>query len=139
MGKRQTRHEEDSVYSLLGIVDLHMPAMYGEGRKHALQRLQSEIEKQLKAPTYKTPDLQHPVNQWIVPFERNTHFTDRELELAELDDKLFANSQFIKVAVCGLGGVGKTQLVLKLLYRARERDKNYNAIWIQATSMETLS
>jgi hypothetical protein len=139
MNKRQTTREEDSVYSLLGIFDLHIPAMYGEGREHALQRLQSEIKKQLKVPPpYKKSDLQHPVNQWIVPFERNTRFTDRESELAELENKLFANNQFTKIAVCGLGGVGKTQLVLELLYRVREKDKNYSAIWIQATSMESL-
>jgi hypothetical protein len=139
MNKRQTTREEDSVYSLLGIFDLHIPAMYGEGREHALQRLQSEIEKQLKVPPpYKKSDLQRPVNQWIVPFERNTRFTDRESQLAELENKLFANNQFTKIAVCGLGGVGKTQLVLELLYRVREKDKNYSAIWIQATSMESL-
>ena len=139
MNKRQTTREEDSAYSLLGIFDLHIPAMYGEGREHALQRLQSEIKKQLKVPPpYKKSDLQHPVNQWIVPFERNTRFTDRESELAELENKLFANNQFTKIAVCGLGGVGKTQLVLELLYRVREKDKNYSAIWIQATSMESL-
>lgn len=116
-----------------------MPAMYGEGRQHALQRLQPEIEKQLKAPhLYKKLDLQHPGNQWIVPFERNTRFTDRESELAKLENKLFANNEFIKIAVCGLGGVGKTQLVLELPHRASEMDKNYSAMWIQATSMESL-
>jgi Cdc6-like AAA superfamily ATPase len=73
-----------------------------------------------------------------VPFERNTRFTDRESKFAELENKLFANNQFTKIAVCGLGGVGKTQLVLELLYRVREKDKNYSAIWIQATSMESL-
>ena len=139
MEKRQTTREEDTVYSLLGIFDLHMPAMYGEGRKHALQRLHSEIEKQLKAPPpWKKSDLQRPVNQWIVPFERNTRFTNRKSELAELENKLFANNQFTKIAVYGLGGVGKTQLVLEFLCRVREKDKNCSAIWIQATSMESL-
>ncbi|CAM5999841.1 unnamed protein product, partial [Sphagnum balticum] len=100
MEKRQTTREEDTVYSLLGIFDLHIPAMYGEGRKHALQRLHSEIEKQLKGPPpWKKSDLQRPINQWIVPFERNAHFTNRESELAELEMKLFANNQFTKVAV----------------------------------------
>lgn len=109
MEKTQTTREEDSVYSLLGVFDLHMRAMYGEGRQHALQRLQPEVEKQLNAlSTYKKSDIQHPVKQWIVPFERNTRFTDRKPELAELENKLFANKQFTKIAVCGLGGVGNT-------------------------------
>ncbi|KAH7324136.1 P-loop containing nucleoside triphosphate hydrolase protein [Stachybotrys elegans] len=139
MKNRQTRREEDSVYSLLGIFDLHMPAMYGEGRQHALQRLQSEIEKQLNGSTsYKRSDSQHAINRWIVPFERNSRFTDREGELTQLEQKFFSPDRFTKVAICGLGGVGKTQLVLELLYREKERNSNCCAIWIQATSTDSL-
>lgn len=79
-----------------------------------------------------------PANKWIVPFERNGRFTDRESELAQLQDMLFANDRFTKAAISGLGGVGKTQLVLELLYRLREKHENYTAIWVQATSMESL-
>ncbi|RPD57981.1 HET-domain-containing protein [Lentinus tigrinus ALCF2SS1-7] len=39
---RQTTRVEDEAYSLLGIFDLHMPTLYGEGR-NAFQRLQEEI------------------------------------------------------------------------------------------------
>jgi hypothetical protein len=45
---RQTKREEDSVYSLLGIFDVHMPLIYGERRKNALKRLYEEIEKSSK-------------------------------------------------------------------------------------------
>ncbi|KAJ6195116.1 heterokaryon incompatibility protein-domain-containing protein [Bipolaris maydis] len=31
--KRQTKREEDAAYSLLGLFDLHIPLIYGEGRK----------------------------------------------------------------------------------------------------------
>jgi len=42
--RRQTKREEDAAYSLLGIFDIHMPLIYGEGRQKALNRLQKEIE-----------------------------------------------------------------------------------------------
>jgi hypothetical protein len=42
--KRQTKREEDEAYCLLGIFDIHMPLIYGEGRIKALSRLQKEIE-----------------------------------------------------------------------------------------------
>jgi hypothetical protein len=42
---RQTKREEDAAYSLLGIFDIHMPLLYGEGRTKALNRLQKEIEE----------------------------------------------------------------------------------------------
>lgn len=42
--QRQTTREEDIAYSLLGIFDVNMPLLYGEGPK-AFLRLQSEIIK----------------------------------------------------------------------------------------------
>ena len=47
-GRRQTTREEDKAYSLLGIFDVHMPLIYGEGREKALKRLREEIDKALK-------------------------------------------------------------------------------------------
>ncbi|KAI0742563.1 heterokaryon incompatibility protein-domain-containing protein [Daedaleopsis nitida] len=42
---RQTTRPEDEAYCLLGIFDINMPTLYGEGRK-AFQRLQEEIMRQ---------------------------------------------------------------------------------------------
>jgi len=44
---RETRREEDAVYSLLGLFDIHMPPIYGEGKSNALDRLELEIERKL--------------------------------------------------------------------------------------------
>lgn len=46
--KRETKREEDAVYSLLGIFDIYMPLIYGEGRGRAFNRLQREIRESLK-------------------------------------------------------------------------------------------
>jgi hypothetical protein len=40
--KRRTTRKEDEAYCLMGIFDVHMPLLYGEGRK-AFRRLQLEI------------------------------------------------------------------------------------------------
>jgi hypothetical protein len=45
--KRETTRKEDEAYSLLGIFDIHMPLIYGEGEK-AFLRLKEEIDKSLK-------------------------------------------------------------------------------------------
>ncbi|KAH0550954.1 hypothetical protein GP486_007681, partial [Trichoglossum hirsutum] len=42
--KRQTKREEDAAYSLLGIFNIHMPLIYGEGGQKALSRLLKEIK-----------------------------------------------------------------------------------------------
>ena len=47
--KRETKREEDGAYSLLGIFDIHMPLIYGEGKKKAFIRLKEEIDKASKS------------------------------------------------------------------------------------------
>jgi Heterokaryon incompatibility protein (HET) len=45
---RQTTRDEDMAYSLLGIFDVNLPLIYGEGREKAFKRLREEIDKSLK-------------------------------------------------------------------------------------------
>ena len=45
---RETKREEDAAYSLLGIFDVHIPLIYGEGRRKALNRLQREVREALR-------------------------------------------------------------------------------------------
>jgi ankyrin repeat protein len=52
--KRETTIEEDQVYCLLGIFNVYLPLLYGEGKDHALRRLKDEAEKrQLRDDTGK--------------------------------------------------------------------------------------
>lgn len=44
--RRQTTREEDMAYCLMGIFDVNMPMIYGEGGQKAFVRLQEEIVKQ---------------------------------------------------------------------------------------------
>ncbi|KAL1596087.1 hypothetical protein SLS59_008076 [Nothophoma quercina] len=45
--QRETKREEDAAYSLLGILGVHMPLIYGEGRKSAFFRLRKAIDESL--------------------------------------------------------------------------------------------
>ena len=51
---RDTKREEDTAYSLLGIFDIHMPLIYGEGQTKALNRLQKKTSKA-------------PKDEWTLP------------------------------------------------------------------------
>jgi hypothetical protein len=42
---RVTKREEDSAYALLGLFDIFMPPIYGEGKVHAMKRLRENIQK----------------------------------------------------------------------------------------------
>jgi tetratricopeptide (TPR) repeat protein len=149
--ERTTKREEDKAYSLLGIFDCHIPLIYGEGERRAFRRLREDIRQsanhQFDEPLNDQPaflsspkrsETQHDNVPWIVPFERNPHFTGRDSELANLEKSLFTEGYTTKVAISGLGGVGKTQLALELVYRTKEKHKDCSIIWIPATNMESL-
>jgi len=86
VGQRKTKREEDMAYSLLGIFDVYMPLIYGEGLKNAYARLQKEInassgEERNKATqsqsqathSYHGPVFHGPISgRYVVP---GTHVT----------------------------------------------------------------
>ncbi|KAJ5930429.1 FabD/lysophospholipase-like protein [Penicillium verhagenii] len=74
--------------------------------------------------------------RWQVQFERNTRFTGRENLLLDLTQKLRQKSDATrKIAVEGLGGVGKTQLVLELAHSMRDECA---ICWIPVSSLANL-
>lgn len=52
--KRNTRKKEDQAYCLLGIFDVFMPLIYGEG-EHALIRLRNEVDQSLSRKSFIHP------------------------------------------------------------------------------------
>ncbi|KAL2849950.1 hypothetical protein BJY01DRAFT_245746 [Aspergillus pseudoustus] len=42
------------------------------------------------------------------------------------------------MALCGLGGIGKTQIALEVAYRIREKDPEVSIFWIPCTSYESV-
>ncbi|KAJ5354406.1 uncharacterized protein N7496_012839 [Penicillium cataractarum] len=85
----------------------------------------------------KDPFLPERSPCWIVPFERNARFVDREL-LGKLKRRLFAQDQPDRTGIFGLGGVGKTQLALELAYQTKEMYSDCTIIWLPAVDKETL-
>jgi hypothetical protein len=57
--KRVTTREEDAAYSLLGLFDLHMPLLYGEGRAKAFMRLHRERESVTVYGNLHSPGTKH--------------------------------------------------------------------------------
>ncbi|KAH8752251.1 vegetative incompatibility protein HET-E-1 [Diaporthe sp. PMI_573] len=50
MDHRETTREEDMAYALLGIFDVQMPLIYGEGRARAFGRLRKEVDQTTTPP-----------------------------------------------------------------------------------------
>src|SRR5205823_4934107 len=75
---------------------------------------------------------------WTVPFQRNSLFVGCEDQLRQLEIILFGEGQPSQVAITGIGGVGKIQVVLELAYRVRERYPDCSVLWLPVTNSETL-
>jgi tetratricopeptide (TPR) repeat protein len=74
----------------------------------------------------------------IIPFPRNEGFVGRDEQLGQLEELLFSPGHQHKVAITGLGGVGKTQIALELAYRTQQSRPECSIYWIPATNFETL-
>ncbi|KAL3450047.1 hypothetical protein BJX65DRAFT_294294 [Aspergillus insuetus] len=64
---------------------------------------------------------------FMVPFDRNPNFLG-----------LKGMGRARKAAVTGLGGVGKTQIVLEMAYRMRDESRDCSVFWIASTSVEAV-
>ncbi|KAL4947253.1 hypothetical protein BDW69DRAFT_204566 [Aspergillus filifer] len=74
----------------------------------------------------------------IIPFAKNPHFVDRQEEIHKIEDLMTMPDGPRKIAITGLGGVGKTQIVLELAYRMRDREPECSIFWIPCTSYEAV-
>ncbi|KAN0082027.1 hypothetical protein V8E54_003325 [Elaphomyces granulatus] len=76
---------------------------------------------------------------WMVPFKRNPRFLDRHNRIVELEQKVLSNNDKLrKMAITGVGGVGKTQIALEVAYRVRDRKPECSIFWIPSTSIEMI-
>lgn len=137
---RQTKYEEDMAYSLLGIFDVHMPLIYGEGREKAQKRLQEEVQKAIKGKldrvTKKSSNkslttLGTQITDFSIPFSLSEapqieYFVARETEIIEMRRTLISDGSRRVVVLHGLGGIGKTQLAVSYMQRYRDE---YSAIF----------
>ncbi len=62
MSSRETTKPEDKAYAMLGVFDVYMPLIYGEGEQNATQRLRQEIMKKNRQANQGPPPASKPQN-----------------------------------------------------------------------------
>jgi hypothetical protein len=114
--KRETKHEEDWAYCLLGIFGVFMPLIYGEGKEHAIRRLKKEINEALKYDGGTEPRYEGseglPIEQLgsrpnptiLIPFSRDRDFVERRSLFDRISRDCGVSGS--RTALVGLGGVG---------------------------------
>jgi hypothetical protein len=70
---------------------------------------------------------------WLVPFGRTGSFVGRQEELKRLEAKFIQTASFQKVAILGLGGIGKSRLALELTYRLIAQRQTLSVFWVRAS------
>ncbi|KAK7177647.1 HET domain-containing protein [Paraphaeosphaeria sporulosa] len=112
---RTMTEEEDIVYCLLGLLGISMPITYGEGQ-----------DATGSAPSF-------------IPLLRNESFVGREVQLAELEAKLFSNDQTsTMLAIVGPGGTGKSQLALEVAHKTILNNEDCSVFWMDASDIDSL-
>ncbi|KAI7287853.1 hypothetical protein KC343_g110 [Hortaea werneckii] len=111
---------------------------FGEGRQENFPQIGGSHNVQYNADiiNYHGERVQEPTRtspppSSTVPFHRDPNFVDRP-ELETLEEKLSVWNK--KVALVGIGGVGKSQLAIESCYRVRERSPEVWTFWVHASS-----
>ena len=105
VAKRESKHEEDTAYSLFGFFGIFLPLIYGEGRENAFRRLREEINRSVKRHEFNNLPKSGVESQpkFTVPFVRDPKFVGREDIMQEITNRLEIQR---RVALCGIGGIG---------------------------------
>ena len=151
---RQTKLEEDKAYSLLGIFDVHIPLIYGEGRENAFKRLREEIDKPLTGLLQQQVSVQmEKEDRECVQHLRVTNPSDDKMRIEEtkgglLEDSyhwILENSDFQQwrndqqsrlLWIKGDPGKGRTMLlcgIVNELKKSIARTNNLSYFFCQAT------
>jgi Cdc6-like AAA superfamily ATPase len=72
---------------------------------------------------------------WNVPFARNPNFVQNDV-ITKIENSVSQHAAPARIVVCGLGGVGKTQIALELAYRIRKHDPEYSIFWVSCDHAE---
>ncbi|RSL66014.1 hypothetical protein CEP53_003518 [Fusarium sp. AF-6] len=72
-----------------------------------------------------------------IPFLRNQNFVGRQEVIEEFKNRFFREDHCQRVALVGLGGVGKTQVALQFAHWVCANKPDYSVFWVSALSLNS--
>ncbi|KAM0425245.1 hypothetical protein ACHAPT_009562 [Fusarium lateritium] len=111
-----------------------------------LKRWAKKIEQQGQAESNSHPKpVDESVPHCLIPYTSNPDFVGRSDIIESLKDLLghsepaLRNKAHLRVSLCGLGGVGKTQIALAYAYWLQEAHPEISVFWVHSNSAERFS
>ncbi|KAF7185169.1 Regulatory protein AfsR [Pseudocercospora fuligena] len=83
--------------------------------------------------------LQPDVPQMILsdlPYARDDDFVGRETEIADIVSRMFIPDRHTRLALVGLGGIGKSQIAIEYAYRLKEQRSDVHVFWIRTSTYQ---
>ncbi len=107
-----------TVYNELPAISRKVAAVHDE----LLPNLQEDMQQLILNQSVPTPPavVGQAKGLRVVPYARNTRFVGRDTQLRDLEKRLRHNKNHNRVAIVGLGGVGKSRVALEYAYVRRE-------------------
>ncbi|KAH7133076.1 hypothetical protein B0J13DRAFT_93028 [Dactylonectria estremocensis] len=108
--------------------------------KHFIRsRSSNEVQMEYVTTPLETVTVTQGSNQvfFNIPFGPNQRFVGRATLLEKLQASFFTSQGHQRVALVGLGGIGKTQTALKFAFWTKENKPEYSVFWIPALSRAT--
>ncbi|CAH0055113.1 unnamed protein product [Clonostachys solani] len=142
-------NEEDPRYrAILGVLKQfaseEFDCLTGEGISHIEPNSSASSIKHATDYTDGNTDVQPMIQEsgprptfnpiYYLPFTANRKFTGRESVLQTIQEKLFSELPCQRIALDGLGGVGKTQVALQFAYWMKTNQPTYSVFWIPVLS-----
>ncbi|KAF4626337.1 hypothetical protein G7Y89_g11822 [Cudoniella acicularis] len=120
---RQTTREEDEAYSLLGICNVYMPLIYGEGEKNAFRRLRKELRIDNDLLDFLPNAIEAPFNSVNRQDEPSCHPNTRVDLLQEICDWADGEDGRCIFWLKGLAGTGKSTIARTIAQRYYKEER----------------
>ncbi|RSL64198.1 hypothetical protein CEP53_004146 [Fusarium sp. AF-6] len=112
-----------------------------------LKRWVKKIEQQgpTESKSHQPGQVIETVPHYLIPYTSNPDFVGRFDVIESLKDQLGhsesmpRNKAHLRASLCGLGGVGKTQVALAYAYWLQEAHPEISVFWVHANSAERFS
>ncbi|KAJ5688706.1 hypothetical protein N7462_003098 [Penicillium macrosclerotiorum] len=76
---------------------------------------------------------------FLVPLPRTLHFVGRQYELRTLHSRMDSSGDGqVVLSLCGLGGIGKTQIAIQFAHQVIERDTGISVFWVNGASISAV-